>query len=458
MVKAMSEGKLSSQLPLAAICFGYFVVILDTTVVNVALPALSRNLHTSTTGLQWIVDSYSLVFATLLLSAGALSDRRGAKSVFIYGIGLFTASSLACSLAQSTGTLIFTRCMQGIGAALSVPASLSLLQTNYTDQAARSRAFGIWGGVAGIAAGAGPVVGGALVTNFGWQSVFLLNVPIGIVGIGLASRYLPSTTHQTNGVDMAGQAAGIICLAGITTALIESGHLGWASPIVIAGWVLFLSGGGAFIAIENRARFPVLPLWLFSSIQFSAVTVIGLLLNLAFYGELFVMSLYFQQLRGLTPVQAGLALLPQMAMAVIGSTLSGLVMARTGPRLPMLVGLALGGLGLLTLAATGPNTDYRILILPLIAVGFGMSFTMPAATAAVMQAAPPERGGVASGILNSARQVGGVIGVALLGTLLAGSRSDFMRGFHLGIVIAGCTFLLGAILVSVLVPPIFQKS
>ena len=423
-----------------------------------ALPALSRNLNTTTTGLQWIVDSYSLVFAALLLSAGALSDRRGAKSVFIYGIGLFTVSSLACSLARSTGPLILARCTQGVGAALSVPASLSLLQTNYADQATRARAFGIWGGVAGIAAGAGPVVGGALVTNFGWQSVFLLNVPIGILGIGFANHFLPSSSHQSKDLDIAGQVTSIICLAGITTALIESGPLGWASPVVIVGWAIFLSAGGAFLAIESRVRLPILPLWLFSSIQFSAVTVIGLLLNLAFYGELFVMSLYFQQLRGLTPVQAGLALLPQMAMAVIGSTLSGLVMARTGPKLPMLIGLTLGGLGLLGLAAASPNTAYIILILPLIAIGFGMSFTMPAATAAVMQVAPIKHGGVSSGILNTARQVGSVIGVALLGSFLASSHSDFMRGFHFGILIAGCAFLLGGALVSVLVPPTIQKS
>ncbi len=447
----MNESGKSSPWPLVTICFGYFMVILDATAVNVALPALMRGLHTTTTSLQWIVDSYSLVFAALLLSAGALGDRRGAKGVFLVGIGLFTVSSLACGLAQSADMLILARCIQGFGAALAVPTSLSLLQTSYTDRAARARAFGIWGGVAGIAAGAGPVVGGALVSSLGWQSVFFINVPIGVAGIVLASHFLPSTPRYPHGIDPAGQISGVLCLSGVTVALIEAGPMGWASPVVIAGFAVFAVAGGAFIAIENQARFPMLPLGLFSSANFSTVTVIGLLINFAFYGELFVMSIYLQQLRGLTPLSAGVALLPQMATAVIGSTLSGRVMVHTGPRLPMLVGLMLGGVGLLGLMTTGVHSTYALLAIPFLAVGFGMSFTMPAATAAIMQAAPVANGGIASGVLNSARQVGGVIGVALLGTLVVAHRSRFMQGLHVGMLIAGSAFLLGAALVWFLV-------
>ncbi len=447
----MDESGKSSHWPLAAICFGYFMVILDATVVNVALPAMMRSLHTTTTSLQWIVDSYSLTFAALLLSAGALGDRRGAKSVFLSGIGLFTVSSLACGLAQSADMLILARCVQGFGAALAVPTSLSLLQTSYTDRAARARAFGIWGGVAGIAAGAGPVVGGALVSSLGWQSVFFINVPIGVIGIGVASHFLPSSPRSPRSIDPAGQISGVLCLAGITVALIEAGPMGWTSPAVIVGFALFVLAGAIFIAIENQARFSMLPLELFSSTNFSAATVIGLLINFAFYGELFVMSIYLQQLRGLSPLSAGVVLLPQMAMAVIGSTLSGWVMAHTGPRFPMLVGLTLGGAGLLGLMATGVHSAYGLLVLPFLAVGFGMSVTMPAATAATMQAAPVEHGGIASGVLNSARQVGGVLGVALLGTLVVAHRSSFIQGLHVGMLIAGSAFLLGAALVWILI-------
>jgi DHA2 family methylenomycin A resistance protein-like MFS transporter len=436
---------------LVAICAAYFMVILDTTVVNVALPALSRDLHTTTTQLEWVVDAYSLVFAALLLSTGALGDRRGAKGVFQAGVGLFTCASLACGLAPSTAILVGARCAQGLGAALAVPASLALLQATHSDQGARRRALGIWGGVAGIAAGAGPVLGGALVSGLGWRSVFFLNVPIGTAGLALAGRYLPTAGPRPHGVDPAGQLAGIAALSGLTVALIEAGHRGWGSPAVRGGLVVSIVAGCAFVAIEHHARSPMLPLGLFSASSFSGATAVGLLINLGFYGELFVMSLYLQQIHHLAPVLAGVALLPQMAMAVVGSTTSGRVMARTGPRRPMLVGLCLGGLGLLALAVVvGPHGAYGLLVAPFVAVGFGMSFTMPAATAAVMEAAPPERGGLASGAINAARQVGGVIGVALLGTLVA-SRAAFLPGLQVGLAVAAAAFLLGALLTALTV-------
>ena len=445
IAEGASSPRWPTRWPLVAICVGYFMVILDTMVVNVALPALSRGLHATTTELQWVVDAYSLTFAALLLSAGALGDRRGAKAVFQAGMAIFALSSLACGLAPTTGLLIAARCAQGLGAALAVPSSLSLLQAAYPDQATRRRAFGIWGAVAGIAAGAGPVVGGALVSGLGWRSVFFVNVPIGAGGLLLAARYLPSPPRRSHGVDPAGQIAGVVCLAGLTVALVEAGSRGWASPVVTGGFTMFVLAGAAFIAIEHRVCDPMLPLGLFSSPTFSAATFVGLLINLGFYGELFVMSLYLQQLRGFTPLRAGIALVPEAAMAVIGSTASGRVMARTGPRLPMLVGLALGGAGLLGLTAVGAGSSYWLLVVPFMATGFGMSLVMPASTAAVMEAAPSERGGLASGALNSARQVGGVTGVALLGTLVA-SRGTFLVGLRTGMVIAGGVFVLGAIL------------
>ncbi len=428
-----------------AICVGYFMVILDTMVVNVALPALSRGLHTTTTGLQWVVDAYSLVFAALLLSAGALGDRRGAKAIFQAGIALFALASLACGLAPDTGALIAARAAQGIGAALAVPASLALLQAAYPDLGSRRRAFGIWGGVAGIAAGTGPVVGGALVSGLGWRSVFFLNVPVGAAGLALAARVLPAPGRRPHGVDPAGQLAGIAALGGLTFALIEAGSAGWGAPVVLGGFAVFAAGAAAFVAIEHRVTRPMLPLSLFSSATFSAGSAVGLLINLGFYGELFVMSLYLQQLRGFTPLLAGLALVPEAAMAVVGSTVSGRVMARTGPRLPMLVGLSLGAAGLFGLLVVGAHSAYGLLVAPFMAVGLGMSLTMPAATAAVMEAAPAERGGLASGTVNAARQVGGVVGVALLGSLVA-QRTSFIPGLHAGMLSAGAAFLAGAVL------------
>lgn len=421
------------------------MVILDTMVVNVALPALSRSLHTTTTGLQWIVDAYGLAFAVLLLSGGALGDRRGAKVMFQTGMALFALASLACGLAPNAGLLIAARCVQGLGAALAVPSSLSLLQSAYPDQAARRRAFGIWGAVAGVAAGAGPVVGGALVSGFGWRSVFFVNVPIGVAGLFLAARFLPSPPRRPHGADPAGQITLAVSLAGLTVALIEAGPAGWVSPVVVTGLAVFAVAGAVFLVIERWVSDPLLPLGLFSSPTFSSATAVGLLINLGFYGELFVMSLYLQQLRGFTPLRAGVALTPELAMAVIGSTVSGRVMAHTGPRRPMLVGLAVGGAGLVGLVVAGAHNSYWVLVVPLMASGLGMSLVMPAATAAVMEAAPSERGGLASGTLNAARQVGGAIGIALLGTLVA-HRANFVGGLRIAMPVAGGAFVFAAVL------------
>lgn len=434
----------ASGLALVAVCLAYFMVILDTTVVNVALPALGRDLGTTTTGLEWVVDAYSLVFAALLLSAGSLADRHGAKGVFQSGVGLFAVASAGCAVAPSTAVLVAARCAQGLGAALAVPASLTLLQAIYPDLAARRRAFGVWGGVAGIAAGGGPVLGGALVSGLGWRSVFLLNLPVGAAGLVLGGRVLPDPARRPQGVDPAGQAAGVVALGALTWALIEAGHLGWTAPAVVAGFGLSALAAWHFCRAERRTAEPMLPLSLFSSPTFSAGTVVGLLINLGFYGELFVLSLYFQQVRHLGVLAAGVALLPQMAVAVVGSTASGRAMARHGPRPAMLAGLCIGAAGLAALAGvTGMHRPYWLMLAPLIAVGFGMSFTMPAATAAVMEAAQGERGGLASGTINAARQVGGVVGVALLGSLVA-RRAGFFSGLQAGMAIAAAAFVLGA--------------
>lgn len=446
-----------SAWPLVAICTGYFMVILDTTVVNVALPALSSGLGATTTGLQWVVDAYSLTFAALLLSGGALGDRRGAKAVFQAGVGVFVVCSLACGLAPTTGWLIVARAAQGVGGALAVPSSLALLQAAYPEQAARRRAFGVWGGVAGIAAGAGPVVGGLLVSALGWRSVFFLNLPIGLAGLALAARVVPSPSRQPHGADPLGQIAAICCLAALTVALIQSGPDGWSAPTVLVGLAAAVVLGVAFVLVERHASSPMLPLGLFSSPTFSAASAVGLCINLGFYGELFAITLYLQEQRRDSPLLAGVALLPQMAMAAVGSTLSGQITARTGPRIPMLAGLALGAVGLLALAPVGPHTGYGLLVAPFIATGLGMSTTMPAATTAVMEAGPPDRAGLASGTINAARQVGAVLGVAIVGSLVA-HRAGFTTGLHAGMAIAGGAFLLALALTALFIQRAPRRS
>lgn len=428
--------------PLAAICLGYFMVILDTMVVTVALPSIGRELRTSVAGLQWVTAGYTLVFAGLLLSAGTLGDRYGPKRVFQAGLAVFTVASAGCGLAPSTAVLVAARLLQGLGAALMVPASLALLQAAYPDRAARARAFGVWGGVAGIAAASGPIIGGLLVTGLGWRSIFFVNLPFGLGAMALTARFVPSPDGRRQSLDLTAQGLGVAALGALTAALIEAGPLGWGSPAVLAGFGVAAAAGLAFVAVERSSAAPMLPLRFFASHTFSAASAVGLLINFGFYGQLFAATLYFQDIQGYSALVTGLALLPEGAMASVGSFASGRIMARTGPRLPMIAGLGLGGLGLLGWLAATSHSAYLVLVAPLMAAGLGMSLTMPAATAAVMGSAPPDRAGLASGVVNTARQVGGVLGVALLGTLVS-HRVGFVPGLHVAVAIAGAAFLLG---------------
>lgn len=362
-------------------------------------------------------------------------------------MAVFVGSSLACGLAPSIAVLVAARCAQGLGAALAVPSSLALLQAVYPERSARARAVGIWGGVAGIAAGTGPVLGGVLVSALGWRSVFFVNVPVGAAGLLLAHRVLPPAPRRAHGADVPGQVTAAAGLGAATAALVEAGRLGWTSPVVLACAGAAIACAVAFVAVEHRAPAPMLPLGLFSSPTFRGATIVGFLINFGFYGQLFVTSLYLQQVRGLSPLLAGVALFPEAAMPVVGSTVSGRVTARTGPRRPMLVGLALGAAGFGGLVVIGAHTPYAALVGPLMAVGLGMSLTMPAATVAVLEASPGSRAGLASGVLNAARQVGGVVGVALLGTLAAGHPLP-VAGLRVGMVAAAAAFLGGTVLTA----------
>jgi MFS transporter, DHA2 family, methylenomycin A resistance protein len=434
-------------MPLVAICLGYFMVILDATVVNVAVPAVGDDLAAGVSVLQWVVDGYTLAFAALLLTAGSLGDRIGSKRVFQGGLAAFTGASLACMLAPSATWLVAARLAQGIGAAMLVPSSLALLRAAYADGAERARAVGIWASIAGIAAASGPVLGGVLVAGLGWRAVFLVNLPVGLAAMALAARYVPADgARRRGGVDACGQLTAAVALAALTFALIEAGPHGWSSPVVLAAFAVFAVALPAFVAIERRAFAPMLPLGLFRSATFSGATAIGLAINLGFYGQLFVMSLYFQHVRGYSALATGLALLPEGALVAASSLVSGRVTARAGPRVPMVIGLGAGALGLLVLAAAGAGTSYGLLVPRLVLTGFGISFTMPAATAATIGAAPARRAGIAAGVLNAGRQVGGAIGVALLGTLVGAG------GMHAALALAGGVFLAGLIVALLITP------
>ncbi|PZS08033.1 MAG: MFS transporter [Solirubrobacterales bacterium] len=432
------------HLSLLAICLGYFMVILDATIVNVALPAVGRDLGGGVSALQWVVDAYTVVFAGLLLSAGSLGDRTGSRRVFGAGLTLFTLASAACGLAPSVPVLVAARAAQGVGAALLVPSSLALLRAAYPDAAERARAVGAMGGIAGVGAASGPILGGILVGLVGWRAVFVVNLPVGLLALWLAGRYVPAAAESLGGGwDPPGQVLGILALTLLTLGLIEGGAAGWSSPLALAPLLAFAPCLALFVANERRVRQPMLPPSLFRSRTFSAATFVGLAINLGFYGQLFAVSLYFQRLRGFSALDTGFALLPEGIFVGLSSMLSGRLIGRAGPRLPMLIGLVCGAAGFGGLVAAGRGTSYWLLVGPLVAVGFGMAFTMPAATAVVIELAPAERAGIASGVLMASRQAGGAVGVALLGTLLA--SGPFVPGMHAPMALSAGAFLLGAL-------------
>lgn len=432
---------------LLTVCLGYFMVILDSTVVNIALPDLRRELGADVAGLAWVVDGYLLALAAFLLPAGGLGDRVGARRTFLAGLAGFAAASAGCAAAATLPVLVAARVAQGLGAALLIPSSLALVHAAFPDPADRARAIGVWGAVGGVAAAAGPMAGGLLVGWFGWRSVFVVNLPVAAAAAALTARVVPAGGRRGGrGMDLGGQAAGVACLALLTFAVIEAGAPGARASATLATAGAALAGVG-FVAAERRAADPMLPLWLFSRPAFAAGTAVGLLLNLGFYGQLFVLSLYLQQVRGDRPATAGLVLLAETGMATVSSAWSGRLAARVGPRRPLLIGLVAGAAGLAGLAAFAPAAGDLPLAGLLALVGFGMAFAMPAATTAVVDAAPSERVGVAAAVLTTARQVGSLLGVALLSTLLAASHG-FLPGMGRGLLLASGAFLLGGLLAA----------
>ena len=439
-------------LGLVAICFGFFMVILDTSVVNVALPAIQRDLHGSLSGLQWVVNGYTLVFASLLLSAGTLGDRLGHKCAFLLGYVLFTGASLLCSLAPSLPVLITARVLQGVGPALLVPGSLSLITHSFQDTFKRARAVGIWAGSSGVGLAGGPVVGGLLVETLGWRSIFLLNVPCGLLALAFTLRFVNETPHATKlKHDLWGQACVIIALATLTYALIEGRSEGWTSLQIVIMFLLCIGASGVFLLIEMRHRTPVLPLHFFSSVAFTMPILVGCLLNLGLYGLLFVLSLFFQEIQHYPAALAGAALLPITVATGSTALVSGGVTARFGTLRPMIGGLGAGCIGTLLLMLGETGNMLLLLVVGEIITGFGCGMTVPAMTTAILNAVPNSQVGVASALLNASRQLGGVLGVAISGSLLGSlsERSAFLVGMHTALLLVALLFLLGSAMTAI---------
>lgn len=424
------SGRLSdpATITMFVACLGFGVVVLDTTVVNVALPDVDSDLDAGVNGLQWVVDAYTLAFAALVLIAGALSDRIGATRAFIGGMAVFVASSAICGLAPNLDLLIVARVVQGLAAAVMLPSSLALVSTAYPEPAAQRRAISIWTASGAAAITAGPVVGGALTDVLGWRAVFVVNVPIGLVALAFARSLIASRPRPAS-LDLLGQLCAVVSLGGLTFGVIEGGHEGFGQTHVIAALVAFGVTTVLFLWIESHVPDPLVPLHLFSAPPAAAAIGVALLLFLAFYGQVFTLSLFFQDVLRHGPAEAGLLFLPMTVLTTVSTLSAGRMVARFGAWVPMALGIELLATGLLALVAVDGDSATWEISLALAPMGLGMGFAGPPIPMALMAALPAERAGIASGVYNAVRQTGATLGVAIFGALV-GARTSFVDGMH----------------------------
>lgn len=402
----------------AALCAAQFMSMLDLTVVNLALPSIRRDFGAGVSELQWVVGSYVLAFACLLLTGGSLGDRFGRKRVFLTGLAVFTAGSLLCGAAPTLGALVAGRVGQGVGAALFVPATLAILTRLYPEPGERARAIGLWAGVSAVALPLGPVLGGVLVDRFGWPSVFLLNGPVGVAALAASWRSLAEMPLVRRSFDLPGQLLGIGWLGCLTYALIEAEQAGWTSLRTVALLCLAALLLLSFLAAESRAAQPMLPLALFRDRRFAACN--GVLFAGAFglLSSFLFLSLFLQQVQEYSPFQAGLRMLPLLLPAAVAAPLAGRLAARHGPALPMVAGQTATGAALLALTMVGADTPYALWAVALVPLGAGVGLTMTPTNAALMGSVPPEKAGIASATSIVSQQVGNVLGVAVIGAVV----------------------------------------
>ena len=437
---------------LAAVAFGLFMIMLDNTVVNVALPAIERDLHISISQLEWIVTAYALTFAALMITGGKLADLYGRRRIFVVGLLVFTLSSLACGLAPNAGFLIGARGVQGAGAAMMNPATLSIITATFPPRQ-RGQAIGIWAGVSALALAIGPLVGGLIVDNINWNWIFFVNVPVGAAGVVASQIFIREsrdTSHEQR-LDLPGLVTSGGGLLALSYALIEGNKRGWASAEILglfAGAAVLLV---AFVVVEHRQRLPMLDLSLFRIGAFAGANIVAMMVSLAMFGVFFFVSLYVQNILGYSPTKAGAIFLPMTLLIIVVAPIAGQASDRIGSRWLMGAGMTLLSGSLLLYQRVGVHSDFWTLLPAMVVGGVGMAATMSPMTSAAMGAVPVDKAGVGSGVLNSFRQVGGALGIALIGAILASyihhpARSlagaqDYVDGLHAALAVsAGITF------------------
>jgi EmrB/QacA subfamily drug resistance transporter len=412
------------DLILCICCMSLLLVGMDVTIVNVALPSIGKDFRAKMAGLQWVFDAYTLVVASFLMLAGATGDRVGRRRTFQAGMALFTFGSLLCSVAPNLGCLIAFRAVQALGASMLNPVAISIIANVFTEPAARARAFGVWGTVAGLSLAVGPVVGGFLVEHVGWRSVFWVNLPIGAAALVLTARYVTeSKAARPRAIDAVGQTMVFVALATLTSAVIEVPHMGWSSPTIVGLFAAAAAAVVAFVLYEPRRVEPLLDLRFFSSVPFSSATVIAVCAFLAFAGFLFLNTLYLQQARGLSAQRTGLYTLPLAAGMAACAPLSARLLAARGTRIPLLLaGAALAG-SCLALTRLSVATPLPLLLATYLLFGIGLGMVNPPIAHTAVSGMPAAQAGVAAAVASTSRQVGAALGVAVAGSIVAAARA-----------------------------------
>jgi EmrB/QacA subfamily drug resistance transporter len=426
------------MLILAICCMSLLIVSLDVTIVNVALPSIQRELHASVSGLQWIIDAYTLVLASFLMLSGSTADRVGRRRIFQTGLTAFTLGSLLCSLAPGLGWLVAFRMIQALGGSMLNPVALSIIANTFVEPRERARAIGIWGAVVGISMSLGPIAGGLLVETVGWRGIFWVNIPIGLAALALTARYVPeSRAEHGRKVDPVGQALVIITLATLIYGIIEGPGSGWTSPKIIVCFGVALAALAALISYEPRRREPLIDLRFFRSAPFSGATLIAICAFAALGGFLLLNTLYLQDVRGYSALQAGLYTVPMAAVTIVCAPLSGRIVAARGPRLPLLLaGIAITASGIMLTRLTA-STSMAWLIGAYVIFGIGFGLVNAPITNTAVSGMPRAQAGVAAAVASTSRQIGQSLGVAVIGSvvvsaLIGSFRTGFAPASHAG--------------------------
>lgn len=434
---------------LAVMCCGMFLVLLDVSIVNVALPSIAHDLGTGVSGMQWVVDGYAVSIASLLLAGGTLGDRFGHRRIVLIGLAVFGAASALCGLAPIVDVLVAARVAQGVGAALMLPGSLAVIADVFPDRREQARALGVWAGISSLALPVGPTLGGLLVSGAGWRWVFLVNVPVVAVALVTVPRLVRARAgRHTASLDVPGVVTAAITLGAAVFAVIEFGKTG-VGAVPLAAIAVALAGIVALVLAERRSSAPMLPTDLLRRPAFAGANVAAFVMNLVTNGTVFVVTLYLQQVHGRAPWLAGLLMLPAWAPIAIASPAVGRLTARVGPRPPMLAGAALAAAGQLCTFLVSTSWSYLRLLPALAALGMGIALFTTAVVSAAIRAVPADRSGLASGMNNTARQAGTALGVAVFGAVAGATHpaSSFVAGMHHAGV-AGAALWLVAILLT----------